>query len=75
MGRDDTTQEIFIPMLVFGHMPTLMTHRAAANHTPLAWHKKGIIGQLPQKQTRILLRIQATEIVGLQLNAEKGPDA
>lgn len=44
MGRDDTTQEVFIPMLVFGHMPTLSNHRAVANHTPLAWHRKVIIG-------------------------------
>lgn len=60
-------------MLVFGNSPTLIIHRADANHTPLAWHRKGITGY--QKQTHILLRIQATEIVGLQLNAEKGPDA
>ena len=76
MGRDDTTQEIFIPSLVFGHMAILITHRAAAYHTPpMAWHRKGIRGQLLQKQTHMLLRTQATDIVELQHNVEKGLEA
>jgi hypothetical protein len=71
MGRDDTTQEIFIPSLVFGHMAILITHRAAAYHTPT----HGMAQEGYQKQTHMLLRTQATDIVELQHNVEKGLEA